>query len=352
MSEKQTGFHNLKRLILVIAIELFAVVAVVWFFDPFYQYHAPFVGEAVLNDRDNQVPGTIRTFDYDSVLVGSSVAENCDSTYLDRVYGCSTLKVIKASGSTADLLYYLDMVREHRELKNVFYCLDISALSGETETVLYGDEYPRYLHTDTVLDDWTYLVNKEILLEKIPMSLAYGAMGRNTGGQAYDWSADKDFSRTGAMRAYEKPAENLPEMSFEDEKEKIAANIQMLVSEIESHPNTEYALFMPPYSLLWWDCAKANGYQERYFYILEQLLPRVTELSNAKVYDYQAEADIVLNLDNYMDMIHYGPWVNQWMLESMGEGKDLLTQDNWPDYIQRMRDLAKRISDTEIYEYY
>lgn len=72
------------------------VALVVWSFDPFYQYHAPFLGiEAVLNDRNNQMPGTVRNFSYDSVLVGSSVAENFVSSFLDETYGCSTLKLIR-----------------------------------------------------------------------------------------------------------------------------------------------------------------------------------------------------------------------------------------------------------------
>ena len=50
----------LKRLIAVMAAEFALAAFLVWLFDPFYQYHAPFFGmEAVLNDRDNQMPGTV-----------------------------------------------------------------------------------------------------------------------------------------------------------------------------------------------------------------------------------------------------------------------------------------------------
>ena len=77
----------LKKLIGIIAVEALLFALIVWFFDPFYQYHKPFADiPSVLHDRDNQMPGTIRNFSYDSVLVGSSVVENCDSTYLNEQY--------------------------------------------------------------------------------------------------------------------------------------------------------------------------------------------------------------------------------------------------------------------------
>ena len=116
MSGKKKAFINL---IIIVAVEFFLVAGVAWFFDPFYQYHEPFFGmEAVLNDRDNQMPGTIRNSPYDTLLVGSSVAENFDTDYLDNRYGCKALKVIRASGSAADLLYYVEMAEGERELRD------------------------------------------------------------------------------------------------------------------------------------------------------------------------------------------------------------------------------------------
>ena len=197
--------NALKRLIIFIVAELVAVAVAVWFFDPFYQYHEPFFGwEAVLNDRDNQMPGTIRNFQYDSVLAGSSVAENFDSAFLDEAYDCRTLKVIRASGSMADLLYYLEMAQEEKELENVFWCLDLFALNASTEVTLYGENTPRYLHTESFLDNIPYLYNKEVLLEKIPFMLAYGHEGMNTGGNAYNWARGKEFSAARALSAYER----------------------------------------------------------------------------------------------------------------------------------------------------
>ena len=351
--KQKRKWNPLAKLVLMIAAELLAVAAVIWIADPFYQYHEPLGNmEAVLNDRDNQMPGTVRNFTYDSVLVGSSVAENFDSSYLDARYGCKTLKVIKASGSMADLLYYLQMVHENRELKQVFWCLDLFALDADTEVTLYGGDIPRYLHTPTIWDDTEYLLNKEVLFMKLPYMVAAAMTGKNTGGHAYDWSDGKEFGAAKAMQAYQKPAQGLEVQDFTAQKPVIAQNLEALTAEIAAHPEIQFTFLMPPYSMMWWDCAQVNGLLEEEFYILEQLFPAILSYENVELYYFQSEKEIVCNLDLYMDMVHYAPQVNQLMLEKMVSGENRVTADNWPEVITKMRELVCQICEKEIYNYY
>lgn len=346
--------HPLKKLILFIALELLALFGVVWFFDPFYQYHAPFgSGKAVLYDRDNQVVGTVRNFSYDSVLMGSSVAENFDTGYLDDRYACESIKIIKASGSVADLLYYLDMAHEKQTLKHVFWCLDLFALDASpTPTVFDGDSPPAYLRTETLLDDIPYIYNKEILFEKIPLQYYYARQNKNTGGNAYNWAEGKDFSAARAKQAYIKPKANKAPKDFTEEKNNLEENLALLTQEIAAHPEISYRFILPPYSLLWWDCAYTGGELGKNFYLLEQTLPALLAFDNVELYSFQADQEIVCNLDNYMDMIHYSPEINQYMFEQLGGETYRITKENYTDKIAEMRKLAKEITEHDIYKYY
>lgn len=349
--------QSLKKLVIIIVAELLLVALVVWFFDPFYQYHAPFFGmNAVLNDRDNQMPGTVRNFDYDSVLVGSSVAENFDSAFLDEVYGCTTLKLIRASGSMADLLYYLEMAEERQNLQNVFWCLDVFAMNASTEVTLYGEDTPRYLHTETVFDDLPYLYNKEILLEKIPAMLAFGHQGINTGKDAYNWSRDKEFSAAKAMQAYDRSGvvaeQEVEQKDFPEHRQLIDENISLLIGQIEAHPEMTFRFIIPPYSMLWWDCAYVNGELAERLYILEETLSALLAYENVEVYFFQDEESIVCNLDNYMDMVHYSPEINQYMLDKMTAEENRVTGENLREILESMQEFTDRISAEEIYQYY
>ena len=351
--DKEKG---LKRLVLFIAAEAFAVALFVWFFDPFYQYHAPFVGEAVLNDRDNQMPGTVRNFEYDSVLMGSSVAENFDTGVIDSAYGCRTLKIIRASGSTADLLYYLEMAQESHDLRNVFWCLDNFALNASTEITLNGGDVPRYPHTKTALDDIPYIYNKEIILQRIPTMLAFSYLGRNTGGNAYNWSEGKEFGAVQAMRVYDRlsvtPEMILQNVDFTDEITDIVENLCRIKEQVAGHPQTRYRFLIPPYSMLWWDSACVNGQLEKQIYILERVFAELTGFENAELYFFQNEEDIVCDLGNYMDMVHYSPEINQYMLEQMITGNNRVTADSGEEALADMRRLAEAISQERIFYYY
>lgn len=344
---------KLQRLGIIIEIELLLIFLTVWFFDPFYQYHAPFGGrQAVLFDRDNQMPGSVRNFKYDSVLVGSSVVENCDSTFLDEAYDCHIQKVIRASGSVADLLYYLEMAQEDRELKNVFWCVDMPALNSNPNPTLYNDDIPHYLHTEAIIDDTTYIYNKDILMKTIPKVLAYELQGKNVGGDAYNWAEGKEFSVSMAKRAYQKPAKALPPQDFSKNLDYISQNIENLAMQIEAHPETIYRFFFPPYSMSWWDCAFVNGQLEEQFYMLEQVIPVLLSYDNVEVYYYQDVEEIICNLDNYMDLVHYSPAVNQFMLEQMSCGEGRITEENWQEAVAGMRELVERINKELIYKYY
>lgn len=350
MREKKKG---LIQLLGVIAVELFLIALAVWFFDPFFQYHVPFQGrQAVFNDRDNQMPGSIRVMDYDSVLVGSSVVENCDSEFLDEQFGCHSLKIIRASGSVADLLYYLEMAQEGHELTNVFWCLDLTALNSEPWDTFTEENEIRYLHTKSILDDGTYLWNKDIIFVTIPSMLAYEKMGRNVGGRAYDWSEGKEFSARKAMEAYDRPAEICEARDFSGSIEYIHRNVEELAKQIESHPETTYRFFFPPYSMNWWDCAYVNGELEEKFYILEHTIPMLLSYENVEVYYFQNNAQIISNLDNYMDLVHYSPEINQYMLDCIAAGEGRVTRDNWQNVIEEMRDLVCLIGEELIYQYY
>jgi len=157
-----------KKLLIFIMVQVLLLVLITYVCDPFYQYHQPYLTDAQpFYDRDHQVPGSVRTSEYDSILLGSSVAENFDTSVIDAHYNCTTLKVVRASGSTADLLYYLEQVHDAQTLTHVFWCMDIFALNADTQVTLYSAETPRHLHTATILDDFTYLLNKDILFQNI-----------------------------------------------------------------------------------------------------------------------------------------------------------------------------------------
>ncbi len=85
---------------------MMAVAGLVILFDPMYHYHKPLPGlKAVLSDKEYQCIGSLKNFDYDAVIAGSSMAENYDNSWFDEDFVCRSVKAIRSYGITSDVCF-------------------------------------------------------------------------------------------------------------------------------------------------------------------------------------------------------------------------------------------------------
>lgn len=322
-------------------ILLFLCVLAVIVFDPFFQYHKPLKGlKAVLTDKEYQCVGSLKTFDYDSVIAGSSVSENYNNGWFDQGFGCKSIKAIRSYGATADLCYLLDIAFEHQNLKYVFYNLDPSALVADAETTYELTGCPMYLYDDNYINDVEYWLNKGVLMEKIPYLIANSLMGDYDENNSYNWAQWKEFNSDMILGLYiRKPSisEMKPEYYYEDI---LRQNLDLLTSRISAHPETEFYVFVPPYSMLWWDNIYREGDTEAYLYNMEQAMKTLLSYKNVKMFYFQNDREIITNLENYMDILHFSPEINHYICESLIEGKHRISPENYIQNIREMRDLA------------
>jgi len=344
---------RLKKIILYIFILLLPIAAAVVIFDPFFQYHPPLPGlKAVLTDRENQCLGSLRTLNYDAVLLGSSVLENFNNRWFDSAFSVRTIKAIRGSGSTTDLLYMLNVALKKQDLKYVFYGLDTSALIADTRLTLYDEGMPVHLYTGHPFDDLPYLFNKEVLLEKIPYMIFLSLSSDFDEGESYNWMKGKNFGAEFAIRHYHRLPEIKPMYDADYFNENWLVNIQAIKDVVATNPDTEFIFFFPPYSLFWWDNAYRFGMMEVYLNVAEQSVSALLEFDNVKIFYFQNDRDIILDADNYMDVVHYSDRINYMMFEAMVSGDSLLTRENYVDILLDMRNLAWDIAEKYIYVYF
>ncbi len=331
----------LKQFFTASVILLLACVLAVVVFDPFFQYHKPLKGlKAVLTDKEYQCVGSLKTFDYDSVIAGSSVSENYNNGWFDQGFGCKSIKAIRSYGATADLCYLLDIAFEHQDLKYVFYNLDPSALEADPETTYELTGCPMYLYDDNYVNDVRYWLNKGVLMEKIPYLIANSLMGDYDENNSYNWAQWKEFNSDMILGLYiRKPSvsEMKPRDYYEDLLRK---NLDLLTDRITAHPETEFYIFVPPYSMLWWDNIYREGDTEAYLYNMEQAMKTLLEYENVKMFYFQNDREIITDLENYMDILHFSPEINRYICDSLIAGKCQVNSENYAEEIRSMRDLA------------
>lgn len=329
---------------------LFGIVVVV--FDPFYHYHAPIGSlKAIVTQPEYQGIGTVRNFSYDSLIAGSSVAENYNNGWFDEKFDCKTIKAIKKSATTTDLLYYLEEASENHELNNVFYSLDLSALLSDATTDFVNDSMPLYLYNENPVDDVKYLWNKDVIFEHIPYMLAMNILEDYDEGMSYNWAQYKVFSATDTLSRYMRKAEVTPMRGASECKEQVEQNTMLLSEFVRAHPDTEFYFMLPPYSMLWWDNVYREGTLEQNMYASQKMCEVLLSYENVHIYDFQAEEEVVLNLDNYMDNVHFSQDINQWMVEQLTEPEYELTKENYEERHLQKLDMAYKIKELMEEEY-
>lgn len=313
-------------------------------FDPFFQYHKPLSGlKAVLTEKEYQVPGTLKNFEYDSVIAGSSVAENYYNDWFNEGFDCNVIKAIRSYGATADLCYFLDMAFEYRDLKYVFYNLDPSALVADPEPTYELTGSPMYLYDDNYLNDLEYILNKDVLFERVPYLLAQSLAGDYDENDSYNWSQWKQFNSDMALGLYLRRPD-IAEMKPQDYYEELLCdNLNLLTERISTHPETTFYIFVPPYSMLWWDSTYRDGDTEAYLYNMEQAMATLLEYENVRFFYFQNDREVITNLENYMDTLHFSQDINHYICNCMIEESHEITIDNYQETMEDMRLLAYEI---------
>lgn len=334
------------KLTLIITIVLALLVAlIVVIVDPFYHYHKPLPGlKAVLTEKEYQCIGSLRHFDYDAVIAGSSVAENYNNAWFDDRWGCKSIKAIRSYGATADLCYFLDEAYKGHELKYVFYNLDPSSLKTGAYTTFEETGCPMYLYDHNVFNDVSYLFNKGVLLERIPYTLAQSLTGDYDEGTSYNWGQWKEFNLdmcTGLYLRHPRIADMKDIHVYDEELED---NLKLITDVVSAHPKTDFYIFMPPYSMLWWDNAYREGETEFYLYAMERAMNELEAYSNVRFYYFMNDRDIITNLDSgYMDTLHFSPEVNYYICESLFSGVHQVESEDISEVMDDMRSLAYEI---------
>lgn len=326
------------------AVLLLLCILLVVIFDPFYQYHKPLPGlKAVLTDKEYQCAGSLKNFDYDAVIAGSSVSENYNNHWFDEGFGCTSIKAIRSYGATADLCYLLDIAFRNHTINYVFYNLDPSALCADPVTTFESTGCPMYLYDDNHLNDIEYLLNKDVLFEKIPYMIAQSLTVDYDEGNSYNWAQWKSFNEDMILGLY------IRKMNIEDMKpetcyqDKLDGNLALLCAEIEAHPETQFKISIPPYSMLWWDNIYRNGETESYLYNMEQAMEKLLTYENVELYYFLNDREIVTDLDNYMDLLHFSPEINQYICDSMIRNDHKVTEANCHEIIEDSRSLAYQV---------
>lgn len=322
-------------LLLTVAVLLALCAAVVRLVDPFFHYRDPDPEGEVWFDQRYQCAGLLRSQDYRTVLLGSSLAANYRPFWFDVFYDTSTVKVTFPNGGFREFDRALDYAFAQQDVERVIFGMDPNLLArspGEAP-----DQLPAYLYDDDPWNDGAYLLNKDVLMRSAYTVLKKARGETQSIQDAFVWDGNVFFSRELALAGYQRPErreKTLPADAFLDN---CRGNLATVTGWLEEHPETEFVFYFSPYSILFWDKMDRLGETDAILAMLDEATETLLTYDNAELQFFMTDFPVITNLDNYADHIHVAGRVTYEMARSMPAGTHRLTAENRTEVLDGLR---------------
>lgn len=322
-------------------------ISVTAYVDPFMHFHKPYTDEYTysLDNQRYQNDGIIRHFDYDALITGTSMTENFRTSVCDRLFDCTTIKVAYSGGSFKELNDAITRGLEtHPNIKYVFRSLDrylINTDKNYMRTDLVS-EFPTYLTDDNLLNDVRYVLNRDVIYGRAWGMIDAKHEGADAGITSFDdytnWMTSYTFGKDAVLSEKISNGTGFTisdqiQRLTEEDKKNITENVKQNVTDLaDKYPNTTFYYFIPPYSAVWWGELRESGIFEKEIELEKYALSIMIPHKNIHVFGWN-RFDILDDLNNYKDNIHYGEWINTWMLYQMKKESGRLIESNYEQYV-------------------
>ena len=316
-TRKRWAIFTLAATILLLSLCALTVYLV----DPFEHYRESAILPLYDQESYNN-PGIARNYNYDAVILGTSMVEMSHPSVIDECFGVSSVKLPMRGSHTAQMGWQLSHVFDTHALSLAILAVDAYSLMGPPDDM---EEIYDYLWNDEPLDDVSYLLNLDVLLVKIPKLL--GNLGKPLDGKRdamYQWT-DVTFSAQSVFDSFSfQPQREMtdPEYRLERSTENIRRHIETYVA---AHPETTFKIYMPPYSVAYWYVMTRGGLSEQQFRSRARVCELLLDYPNVEIYDFSSRLEWITDLDNYFDYSHHSGEVSDAIMRAMAAGENRVT---------------------------
>ncbi|WP_461811877.1 hypothetical protein [Faecalimonas sp.] len=324
-----------------IMLILFFAATVMVYCDPFVQYHKPqkdltYRYETNLYAYIN--PGIAKNYDYDTVVMGSSMSRTFQPSYIDKVYDGHTVKLSMAEARGKDIFDMSKVVFSNKKnIKRMIIGLDTFAFNVDKNFTSHPK--PMYLYDKYIFNDVPYLFNMDNLLKCVELKLNKNKNLKTITMDEYqNYALENTFSKkqvSDLFRQYYNPHKE-KRKKIDYDKKIVVDNLRSnLVPFIKKNPKTEFLFYFPPYSVAKWGLLEDREYELK---IMQTMIEELLPYKNVKLYFYQGNVETITNLDNYMDTIHFDVNIANDIVKTMSEEKYLLTKENYKEILRDFKE--------------
>lgn len=334
-----------KRYLLIFTattIGLLALIALfIYIVDPFFQYRTR-DKQYILNPIYNN-PGLAKHYDYNTVVIGSSMVQNYNLETLRKIEGVKPVKLASGAISIPEITFLYNQTNK-KDVNTYIINLDMVQFnewmppfrypnylfSGKIlDRLQYHFAYEsvvRYGLTDAILAPYLALTKEKDIPEKLKKRYSIDDIGNFSLDAVYnDAERVKDLYHRGITV-------QTPQMYEMDER--MISNIDKLLSnlEIDKNLDKQFIFVLPPYSAAYWHVTKKDNY---YHYLLDgikYLCRQTDKYKNVRI-QFFYNLKQVTDLSRYSDITHFDPETSDYMLENLTNSDYTITVQNMDEWL-------------------
>lgn len=265
--------------------------------------------------------GLANNYNYETVIIGTSTSENILKEDVDKLFNTNSVNLSIMGATAFENRRLLNEIINKKGVKTIIYGLDYFSynydINQEREKIINyqeGINIIKYLFSISSLESDLKILIKEILDKN----------EKDWINRWSYWGDEFSYSKELALDFSENTKngrQNLGQLKIAKagyNLKNLVENLSELEKIIEKNKKIEYKIYLPPYSILYWDILEEYGSLNIILEFKKSLIERLSRYKNVKVYDFQ-EKELIKNLDNYKDSVHYSPKINLYIVESISK---------------------------------
>lgn len=336
---------------LPVVVVLFGIL---WLYDPLQLFHKPIFRETTFfGDMRLAARGIIWNYDFDSVILGTSMLENTSAKEAGEKLGGKWVNLSLSGSAYNERAVILEYLFKHKKPQKIIYSLESFTIDSIKDSSRFD-----YLYDENPLDDFKIYLNDKFMSCALEWKKSANCIGRRDLEELLKWSNHEDlkilFGGFEKWLKYGKKEtiamlKNIKDTPFVVKKdnfdlEKQRSYIQTYVLDfVAENPQTQFYFIVPTYSRLSYRIGSGD-FDNKAFYNralnLKWFVKELEKYPNAKIYGFDT-LDYADDIANYKDFTHYNVDMNSLHLDSIKQGKHILDSNNIDSYLKTMEDKIK-----------
>ena len=342
---------NLLRLLCASAAIILMAAALNFVVDPLQLFRpARFFAAGYSLDNRMQNAGLIRSQDFDTVFMGTSLAIHFRQSDIDRILGVKSVKLSMTGSNSVEQSFVLARALE-RHPKRVIWQMDdwIFRDAAEIDADVYipADLYrgnakgiAKYLFSGGMARESLWILARSIPpLQPITARLTTGVVFKFPVPNVDDINALRpDFDLAGfynakkAAAAFSRitdPGRSATLSEGYDYDAMVRHFERDAIPLIENNRSVKFDIYFTPYSILQFVALRdASPATLKIVYdFFAYASRRLAQFSNVRLFDFRVAKEVTHDLNNYGDVIHHSPAVDLKVLSWLAAGNYLVSRD-------------------------